>query len=305
MWLVNLLESMNDYQKILFPYAYNILGSVEDSKDVIQDVMSAHYGSGRQDITDLKNYLIKSVINRSITFKEKRQKQTGQTPVWLPEPVATEDAADRNTYLNDILSYSLLVLLERLSPTERAVFLLKESLDYTHQEIGEVLNITQENSRKLLSRAKQHLFKPGKPGASVGPGSDPSARGLTTPLDASAPHILERYMEAIRKRDTHRLESMLYEEIAVYADGGGKVPLAATSCFGASAVAALLVDVYHRFQATDTVTMAWMNYQPAFLYHRSGKLVAIQVFELSPEGKILQINNVLDPDKLRSTTTFE
>lgn len=293
MLLVNLLESMNDYQKILFPYAYNILGSSEDAKDVIQDVMSAHFSAGRQDIADPKNYLIKSVINRSITFKEKRQRQSGQPPVWLPEPVATEDAADRNTYLNDILSYSLLVLLERLSPTERAVFILKESLDYSHQEIAEVLGITQENSRKLLSRAKEHLFKPGRVG---GP-----ARELSTPLDASAPHILERYMEAIRKRDTHRLESMLYEEVSVYADGGGKVPLAATSCFGATAVAALLIDVYHRFQATDVVTMGWMNYQPAFLYHRSGKLVAIQVFELSPEGKILQINSVLDPDKLKST----
>jgi hypothetical protein len=98
---------------------------------------------------------------------------------------------------------------------------------------------------------------------------------------------------------------MLYEEVSVYADGGGKVPLAATSCFGATAVAALLIDVYHRFQATDVVTMGWMNYQPAFLYHRSGKLVAIQVFELSPEGKILQINSVLDPDKLKSTAFID
>jgi RNA polymerase sigma factor (sigma-70 family) len=281
---------MNDYQKQLFPYAYNILGSADDAKDVIQDVMQAYWSRDHQDIADSKNYLIKSVINRSITFKEKRQKQQGQIPVWLPEPVATEDAADRNTYLNEILSYSLMVLLERLSPTERAVFILKESLDYTHKEIADVLGITEEHSRKLLSRAKEKLFKPG---SSTG-------GGHTTPLDATAPHILDRYLEAIRKRDTRRLESMLYEEVSVYADGGGKVPLAATSCFGAPAVAHLLIDVYHRFQASDVVTLGYMNFQPAFLYHRNDKLVAVQVFELSPEGKIMQILNVLDPDKIKS-----
>jgi hypothetical protein len=93
---------------------------------------------------------------------------------------------------------------------------------------------------------------------------------------------------------------MLYEEVSVYADGGGKVPLAATSCFGAPAVAHLLIDVYHRFQASDVVTLGYMNFQPAFLYHRNDKLVAVQVFELSPEGKIMQILNVLDPDKIKS-----
>lgn len=166
---------MNDYQKQLFPYAYNILGSAEDAKDVIQDVMSAYWSGGRTDIEDTRNYLIKSVINRSITFKEKRQKQQGQAPVWLPEPVATEDAADRNTYLNEILSYSLMILLERLTPTERAVFILKESLDYTHKEIADVLGITEEHSRKLLSRAKEKLFKPGTPSL----GGRPTAAGVT------------------------------------------------------------------------------------------------------------------------------
>jgi hypothetical protein len=116
-------------------------------------------------------------------------RSNGSIPL-LPEPVATDDAADRNLYLKDILSYSLMVLLEKLNATERAVFILKESFDYTHQEIAQVLSITEDHSRKLLSRAKAKLFKPGL-GA--------NDRDVHTSV------LLERYMDAIRRRDTLQL----------------------------------------------------------------------------------------------------
>src|ERR1700761_6349663 len=149
-------------QRILFPYAYNILGSAEDARDVIQDVLSNYVAKDKEGIEDEKNYLIRSVINRAINVKKRKKKTISKDDIWLPEPVATDDAADRSLHLKDILSYSLLVLLEKLNATERAVFILKESFDYTHQEIGEVLSITEEHSRKLLSRAKAKLFKPGQ-----------------------------------------------------------------------------------------------------------------------------------------------
>ena len=110
---------MTDYQQILFPYAYNILGSVEDARDIVQDVLAKFYAENREDIASEKAYLIKSVINHAINTKTRRRK-TVQPEVWLPEPVATE-SADANVYLKDILSYSLLVLLERLNAKERAV----------------------------------------------------------------------------------------------------------------------------------------------------------------------------------------
>src|ERR1700744_6247112 len=98
-------------QRILFPYAYNILGSVEDARDVIQDVLSNYVIRKKEDIGDEKNYLIQSVINWAINAKKRKKRIVGQSEVWLPEPVATDDAADRSLYLKDILSYSLLVLL--------------------------------------------------------------------------------------------------------------------------------------------------------------------------------------------------
>ncbi|MCK7556574.1 hypothetical protein MKQ70_16740 [Chitinophaga sedimenti] len=117
---------MKQYQQELFPYAYNILGSAEDAKDAIQDVLGRYLSSDRAGIENEKAYLVKSVINQSINLKNKRKVlSTGE--VWLPEPVATEQA-DSALHSKDIISYSMLVLLEQLNPKERAVFHPERSL---------------------------------------------------------------------------------------------------------------------------------------------------------------------------------
>jgi RNA polymerase sigma factor (sigma-70 family) len=273
-------------QRILFPYAYNILGSAEDAKDVIQDVLSDYVARGPEGIEDEKNYLIRSVINRAINTKKRKKKIIGQSgDIWLPEPVATDDAADRNLYLKDILSYSLLVLLEKLHAAERAVFILKESFEYTHQEISEVLAITEEHSRKLLSRAKAKLFKPGL---------------VTRGRDAHASVLLGRFVDAIQRRDTPQLERLLSEDIAYYADGGGKIKVVKKVCTGIADVAELLILVYHRYQRHMTIRVIWVNYQPALAFYYRDRLAGCQVFHIDKDDRILQINNVVDPEKLRN-----
>lgn len=147
------------YIEILFPYAYNILGSVEDAKDMVQDTLVKFLTKKRDDIEDVKNYLIKSVINRSIDFKKRQKINLRAGEMWLPEPIATDDNPDKNLYLDDILSYSLLVLMERLNAKERAVFILKETFEYTHREIAGLLSMSEDNSRTLLHRAKAAIFK--------------------------------------------------------------------------------------------------------------------------------------------------
>jgi RNA polymerase sigma factor (sigma-70 family) len=272
-------------QKILFPYAYNILGSAEDAKDVIQDVLSHYIGTPPEGVENEKNYLIRSVINRAINAKKRKRKTIGQSEIWLPEPVATDDAADRNLYLKDILSYSLLVLLEKLQATERAVFILKESFDYTHLEIAGVLSITEGHSRKLLSRAKAKLFKPG-PGAKD--------------RDAQPFVLLERYLDAIKRRDTPQLEKLLSADIAYFADGGRHLRVLKKSCTGVTAVADLAILAYHRFLARLTLRLIRVNYQPAFAFYNGDRITVCQVFHISKEGKILQISTVVDPEKLRN-----
>ena len=280
--------NMEAYQKILFPYAYNILGSVEDAKDAVQEVLTNQLAAEKEGIVNEKNYLIRSVINLAITTKNRNKRIARPSEVWLPEPVATDDAADRNLYLKDILSYSLLVLMEKLNATERAVFILKESFDYSHQEIAEVLSITEDHSRKLLSRSKTKLFKPGV-----------AARTQEQHLHTAA--LLENYIETIRQRDIHKLENMLADDIVLFADGGGKVKVVANTCTGAAAVAQVVLRAYHTYQSKSRILFTWINYQPAFLYYNKGRLVACQVFDIAlSSSKILQINTILDPEKLKN-----
>src|SRR5579859_5129656 len=259
---------IKEYQDILFPYAYNILGSAEDARDAIQDVLTKYYAEPREGVTNEKAYLVKSVINQAIN-KKRRRKLAPQREEWLPEPVATE-SADANVYLKDILSYSLLVLLEKLNAKERAVFILRESFDYDHKEIAEILSITEEHARKLLSRAKTKLFKPGSDG-------DEAPRH-----SARDPHthaLLQGYIAAIRDRNMPKLEALLAEDIAFYADGGGKINVVRKICTGAAEVAQILALAYHTYQRKATIHMTEINHQPALLFYNGDYLASCAVFD--------------------------
>jgi RNA polymerase sigma-70 factor (ECF subfamily) len=276
---------VKDYQQILFPYAYNILGSAEDAKDAIQDVLSNYVETPRKGVENEKNYLIKSVINHSINLRNRRKK-VSYGEVWLPEPVATE-LADTNINLKDIVSYSLLILLEQLNPKERAVFILKEGFGYSHQEISAVLSGTVELSRKLLSRAKSKLSQ--------------SKHPVNLHREPVPSEILERYVNTIRGGDTERLEDLLAEDITFYADGGGKVNVVKKICTGIHEVADLLVYVYHKFEVNARIIATTVNHQPALLFYVDGKILSCQVLGISPvSGEIYQISTVVDPDKLKN-----
>lgn len=278
---------MENYQDILFPYAYNILGSAEDARDAIQDVLATYYSQPRDGVINEKAFLVKSVINRAIN-KKQRRKLVPQPEEWLPEPVATE-SADANVYLKDILSYSLLVLLEKLNAKERAVFILKESFDYDHREIAEILSITEDNTRKLLSRAKTKLFKP-------------AAEAHHNPIhDAHTQALLANYIEAIRARDLPKLEALLADDVAFTADGGGKIKVFRKISTGAAEVAGILAHVFHTYQSKSTIRPAVINHQPAFLFYNKDYLASCVVFDIDPESnRILRISNIVDPEKLNS-----
>ncbi|PSR56470.1 RNA polymerase subunit sigma-24 [Adhaeribacter arboris] len=280
-------NAIEQYIPILFPYAYNILGAVEDAKDAVQEVLTKQLSDPNALVKDEKSYLIKSVINLAINMKTRQKKTTWKEEFWLPEPIATDDAADRNLHLNEVLSYSLLVLMERLNARERAVFILRESFDYSHAEIAEILSVTEDYSRKLLSRAKASIFKP--------------APKRTQVQAAHERQVLERFMSAIQQRDTQLLESIMAADIRFYADGGGKVPLVTNLCIGAPEVAALQILVYHKFLRFARIVFTVVNHQPAFLSFVKERLTSCVIFDLHPEhGTVLQINAVLDPDKLKT-----
>jgi RNA polymerase sigma factor (sigma-70 family) len=275
------MDIYENYQAKLLPYAYNILGSIEDARDVIQDVIINHIESNRNNIDNESAYLIKSVINKSINLKKRRKKTVGQS-TWLPEPIAT-DAADKKINSQEIISYALLVLLERLNPRERAVFILREAFGYSHQEVAEVFSISIENSRQLLNRAKSTLKK---------------ERFSFKPSNPPANDFLSKYVEFIRNGELKMLEDMLADHITAQADDGGKGRLLSEFTSGIKAVAALLVKGYKYLERCQ-IKFQMFNHSPALLFYKADKLICCQILNVDEHiGKIDNIYVVADAEKL-------
>lgn len=274
------MNTLKNYHQKLFPYAYNILGSYEDAKDAVQDILVKYLSMQKDHIANETGYLIRSVVNHSINLK-KRKNKTISNQVWLPEPIDTaDDRMDHET----ILSYSLLVLLEKLTPKERAVFILKEAYDYSHKETAEAIDSSIENSRKLLSRAKTKL------------------KGHTLKNERKQPEhgtYLAEYMHAIQNGDTTSLEQLLSNDILLAADGGENIKVVREITTGIRATSKLLLYVYKAFLSGLTFKIGQVNHQPAILYYQNKVLYNCQVFELDGH-KIRSIYSIVDPEKLKS-----
>lgn len=273
---------MDSLRPILTSYAYNILGSYEDAKDVVQDVMLEMINRSGADIQNEKAYLTRSVINRAINARNRLQKmQSGYPGNWLPEPVATE-TADAEVNQKDILSYSLMVLLEKLDAKQRAVFILKEAFSYEHEEIAEVLDISIENSRKILSRAKAALQ---------------NERFNETVKNQG--DYLNKYMDVIRSRDVKKLEQLLSNDVMVVSDGGGKVAAALNPLIGTDSASQFLYGIYNKFYFDREPVTGWVNHLPALFYYENDQLATCMIFEIQDE-LIHRVYIVRNPDKLSS-----
>jgi RNA polymerase sigma factor (sigma-70 family) len=271
---------MDSLRPMLTSYAYNILGSYEDAKDIVQDVMLERINRAGTEIQNEKAYLTRSVINRAINARNRLQKmQSGYPGNWLPEPVATE-SADGDLHQKDILSYSLMVLLEKLDAKQRAVFILKEAFSYEHEEIAEVLDISVENSRKILSRARTAIQK------------ESVQETVKTPTD-----YLDKYMNAIHSRDIKKLEELLSNDIVVVSDGGGKVAAALNPLVGVTSASLFLSGIYNKFYYDRPFEKGIVNHHPALFYYENGEVVTCAIFEWKNE-QIHRIYIMRNPDKL-------
>lgn len=271
---------MKNYHHKLFPYAYNILGSAEDAKDVVQDILVKYLSVEKSHIENETGYLIKSVINHSINVKKKKNKIIPHNG-WLPEPIST---ANLNLDKEAILSYSLLVLLEKLTAKERAVFILKEAYDYSHKEIAEAINCSIDNSRKLLSRGKTRLA---------------NYKMENKKNSQQSISFLEHYMQVIKNSDISSLEKLLSKDILLAADGGESIKVVRELTQGISATSKLILYVYKAYLEGLAFTISSVNHQPAILFYQHEVLYNCQVFELL-EDEIISIYSIVDPLKLKS-----
>lgn len=275
------MDDLETLSKKLVPYAYNILMNMDDSQDVIQDILIKFNEKDVGLISNQNAYLIKAVINQSINVKKKKDRER-QHKITLPEPVVTNQG-ERKIESDEILSYSMLVLLDTLNAKERAVFLLKETFDYEHDEIADILTVSIENSRQLLTRAKKKL-KSRKPHMITSPKKDKK--------------YVEKYVETIRTGDVKALEQMLADEVQVLADGGNKLNVVAQLTSGIKETIKLMTYLYEYYQKDFEIKIEEINHQPALLFYKDTTLINCQVFELNQDGKIKNIFSVIDPDKL-------
>jgi RNA polymerase sigma factor (sigma-70 family) len=271
---------MDDHRRLLTTYAYNIIGSYEDAKDIVQDAY-LKFMHVDAEIENKKAYLIRTVINLSINFKKRQKKLLSEyRGVWLPEPVATEKA-DAEINSKETLSYSLMVLLEKLNTRQRAVFILKEAFNYDHEEIADVLGISVENSRKILSRAKEQL----------------KSSDVATPKKIPREYF-DNYINVVHNGDMQELEKLLNEDIVLISDGGGKASASLHPIEGKEPAMKFLLGVYNKFYRDKRIEKVLINHQPAFLYFTGDTLTNCQIFSFA-NGKIENVFFVRNPDKLK------
>lgn len=271
-----------NYSKLL-TYSYNIVGSYEDAKDLVQDVIEKYISLDKSSIRDEYNYLVKSTINHSINFKNRQTKKEifGE---WLPEPVSFE-SPDIKLIKEQTAGYTMMVLLEKLNPKERAVFILKEGFDYQHAEIGELLDITQENSRQLLSRANKTLndakFQPRKP----------TSIQLET---------LKKYQMVLCDANITELEKLLVTDVKLTADGGKQIRVVKAIEIGVANTATLLSYVQHQFLSNKEFSLHNLNHQPCICFWENQRLYNCHILDIDSNGRIQNIFSIVDPTKLKN-----
>ncbi|GAE65833.1 sigma-70 family RNA polymerase sigma factor [Chryseobacterium indologenes] len=274
---------MQEKYNILLTYAYNITGSYEDSQDLVQDVIEKYISLDKSEIRNETNFLIKSTINHAINFKNRHGKKMVYGE-WLPEPLSFENAENK-LIKEQTARYTLLVLLEKLNARERAVYILKEAFDYSHQEIAETLDISVENSRKLLSRAGQQLQDIEY---------EPDSVNISVHAD-----ILQQYQLALSEGDIPNIEKLLTDAIKLSADGGKRIRVIKAVEVGKSATAQLLAYVQQQFLGKKPHSFHIFNHQPAICFWQDNRIYNCHILDIDANGMIREIYSIVDPEKLK------
>lgn len=274
----------------LFSIAYRMLGSASDAEDVLQDAWLRYAGADRSAIRSPKAFAT-TIVTRLCLDRLKSARATREEYIgpWLPEPVLTSDVESPATMLQRAESVTLafLVLLEQLSPEERAVFLLKDIFEYGHSEVAEMLGITVEHSRQLLHRAKARLA---------------DARPRLTGTPESRRVVAERFARAFSSGNGAELSALLAADVGVWSDGGGKVPAARRPIFGHDQVLHFLLGLHRSATVTTdfsdvSLRVEDVNSEPALVIRVGGRLESVFVFSIDGDS-VSGIRVVRNPAKL-------
>jgi RNA polymerase sigma-70 factor (ECF subfamily) len=280
------LVAFDQHRPLLFSIAYRMLGSVADAEDILQDTYIRWQQSGDEDIRSPRAFLVTIVsrlcINHLQSARVQREEYVGQ---WLPEPILTGPESDPFGILEtgEALSMAFLVLLERLTPVERAVFLLREVFEYEYSEIAAIVGQSETNCRQILHRARQHV-------SAMRPRFEVSARKQND--------LLQRFLEAIKNSDMDGLLSLLTHNVVLYSDGGGKGVAVPNQVHGADKVVRGILGGFKRLLPTNLVRrLTQINGELGIVSYLDGKPHSVVSLDVA-DGRIQGIYILTNPEKL-------
>lgn len=288
----DLLKTFCQYRALLFSIAYRMLGSVADAEDVLQESFIRWQQSGIA-IQSPRAFLVTIVsrlcLQQLESARVRREEYVGQ---WLPEPIFTGHGSDpsASSNTNESLSIAFLLLLEKLTPAERAVFLLRQVFDYEYREVAQILETSETNCRQLLRRAHQRIV-------------DRRPRFDASPSQHQ--QLLERFLAATATGDLSGLVALLSNDVVLYSDGGGRARAALNPIYGRDHVTRFLIGAVRQTVPLGVVTrFAEINAQPGLLYCTpAGHAGCVVTFDIK-DGLVQNIYVVTNPEKLRHVRNF-
>jgi RNA polymerase sigma-70 factor (ECF subfamily) len=284
-------ELLEELRPVAFAIAYRMLGSVSEAEDVVQEaLLRVHQALEAGEQIALPRAFVATVTTRLAidelrSARVRREEYVGE---WLPEPIITDGRSDpaRQAEMADSLSLALLVLLESLSPEQRAVLVLHDVFDYGYPEIAAIVGKSQDNVRQLATRARRHV-------------EQRRPRFQTTREQRE--ELARRFFQAAEQGDLAGLEALLAHDVELTGDGGGKVPALARTLRGRSRVARTLINYGVRLAARApgvSLRPVEVNGGPGALYLDAQKrLIAVVALEIAG-GQITNISAIVNPDKL-------
>ena len=281
---------LEELRPVAFAIAYRMLGSVSEAEDVVQEALLRVHGAleAGEQIASPRAFVAtvttRLAIDELRSARARREQYFGE---WLPEPIITDGNDDPASHAEtaDSLSVSMLVLLESLSPEQRAVLLLHDVFDYGYPEIAAIVGKSEDNVRQLATRARRHV-------------EERRPRFQTTREQRE--ELAQRFFAAAEQGDLAGLEALLAHDVELTADGGGKVPALARTVRGRSRVARRLINYWARLAAVPGVSLrpANVNNGPGVLYvDPQGRLIGVVALDIAG-GQVRSIRSIVNPDKL-------
>ena len=271
---------------LLFSIAYKMTGSLDDSEDILQDVLEK-WLQVRTAVDNEKAYLAKAVANTAINYlKKRKQEQEAYFGLWLPEPVSAEETGGEEQG-DEELRYGFFLLLEKLSPLERAIYLLRESFALPYSELAANFELREDYCRQLYHRAKEHL----------------QARRRFKVEAEQQEKVLALFEAACRSGDLSLLIEQLKEDVVLYSDGGGKVPAAVNNIHGKDSASKFLKGIYSKNGVRGVFRFLYLNSSPAAIVFLNGVPDTIAVLEMGETG-ISEMYFVRNPEKIQHLQKF-